>query len=65
MPLINEWIFNYVLLSKVCLEKKYTTRGKNSVNCFRAQSFTSLMADLCQDISGGSAFSRCLNGTIP
>ena len=30
----------------------------------RAQSFTSLKADLCQDISGGFAFSRCLNGTF-
>ena len=27
----------------------------------RAQSFTSLKADLCQDINGGFAFSRCLN----
>ena len=32
---------------------------------FRAQSFTSLKADLRQDINGGFAFSRCLNGTFP
>ena len=32
---------------------------------FRSQSFTSLMADLCQDISRVSSFSRCLNGTFP
>ena len=30
-----------------------------------AQSFTSLMPDLHQDINGGFAFSRCLNGTFP
>ena len=30
-----------------------------------AQSFTSLMADLCQDINRVSLFSRCLNGTFP
>ena len=30
-----------------------------------AQSFTSLKADLCQDINGGFAFSRCLNGIFP
>ena len=28
-----------------------------------AQSFTSLNADLCQDINGSFALSRCLNGT--
>ena len=33
--------------------------------CTRAQSFTSLKADVRQDIKGGSAFSRCLNGTFP
>ena len=31
----------------------------------RAQSFTSLMADLRQDINRVSSFSRCLNGTFP
>ena len=30
----------------------------------RAQSFTSLMADLYQDINTVSSFSRCLNGTF-
>ena len=30
-----------------------------------AQSFTSLNADLCQDINGSFALSRCLNGTLP
>ena len=29
------------------------------------QSFTSLKADLCQDINGGLAFSKYLNGTFP
>ena len=32
---------------------------------FWAQSFTSLKADIRQDIDGGFAFSRCLNGTFP
>ena len=31
----------------------------------RSQSFTSLMADLRQDINGVFSFSRCLNGTFP
>ena len=31
----------------------------------RAQLFTSLKADLRQDIYGGIAFIRCLNGTFP
>ena len=31
----------------------------------RAQSFTSLMSDLCQYINRDFAFSRCLNGTFP
>ena len=30
-----------------------------------SKSFTRLMADLRQDINGGFAFSRCLNGTYP
>ena len=30
-----------------------------------AQSFTSLKADLFQDINGCFAFGRCLNGTFP
>ena len=29
------------------------------------QSFTSLNAELHQDINGGTAFNRCLNGTFP
>ena len=29
------------------------------------QSFTSKMADLCQDINTVSSFSTCLNGTFP
>ena len=33
--------------------------------CLRAQSFTYLMADLCQDINRVSSFSRCLNRTFP
>ena len=32
---------------------------------FRDQSFTSLMADLSQDINRVSSFSRCINGTFP
>ena len=30
-----------------------------------AQSFTSLMADLCQDINRVSSFRRCHNGIFP
>ena len=32
---------------------------KNVYFSLRAQSFTLLMADICQDINRGSAFSRC------
>ena len=32
---------------------------------YGAQLFTSFKADLCQDINGGFAFGRCLNGTFP
>ena len=35
------------------------------LSSYWAQSFTSLKADLCQDINRGSAFSRCFNGTFP
>ena len=31
----------------------------------RFQSFTSLKADVHQDLNGGFAFCRCLNGTFP
>ena len=31
----------------------------------RAQSYTTLKADLRQDINGGFAFSRCRNGIFP
>ena len=42
---------------------------KNGVRCirfvkYRAQPFTSLMADLCQDINRDSSFSSCLDGTF-
>ena len=42
---------------------------KNGVRCirfvkYRAQPFTSLMADLCQYINRVSSFSRRLNGTF-
>ena len=30
-----------------------------------SQSFTSLKADLCQDMNKVSSLSRCLNGTFP
>ena len=40
----------------------YLTSLKNSPG---AQSFTSLMVDLCLDINRISSFSRCLNGTFP
>ena len=36
-----------------------------TIAIFRAQSFTSWRADLCQIINRGFAFSRCLNGTFP
>ena len=35
------------------------------VSALRDQSFTSLMADLRQDINKVSSFSLCLNGTFP
>ena len=38
---------------------------KNNAKQLRSQSFTSLMADLRQDINKVSSYSRCLNGTFP
>ena len=43
---------------------KYISFQTKSVFKLWAQSYTSLMADLCQDMNGGFAFSRCLNGTF-
>ena len=39
-------------------------QGKKII-LFRAQSLTSLKTYLLQDINGGLAFSRCLNGRFP
>ena len=41
------------------------TPGLLKTDTSRAQSFTSLMADLHQDINRVSSFSRCCNGTFP
>ena len=45
-------------------EAAFASKG-NILLLFRAQSFTSLMADLCQDMNRVSSFCRCLNGTFP
>ena len=37
----------------------------SEVSIYRAQLFTSLKADLRQDMNRVSSFSRCLNGTFP
>ena len=37
--------------------------NNNNLVSFGAQSFTSLKADLHQDINGGYVFNRCLNGS--
>ena len=49
-----------------------TTRHSRNGRCkyfliylLRAQSLTSLMKDLCQDIKRVISFSRCVNGTFP
>ena len=47
--------------------EKITMVGERNLHAYcllRAQSFTSVKADLRQDIKGGFAFSRCLNGTF-
>ena len=38
---------------------------KEEISKLRSQSFTSLMANLHQDINRVSSFSRCINGTLP
>ena len=43
----------------------YLRRGALSYGGARDQSYTSLMADLCQDINRVSSFSRFLNRTFP
>ena len=40
-------------------------QGTLMQDILRSQSFTSLMADLRQDINRGFALSKCLNGTFP
>ena len=50
--------------------KLFHNNNNRHINLFRTttlrtQSFTSLKADLRQDINGGFALSRCLNGTFP
>ena len=54
--------------SRVCLKKNFGSHsgmGYESSSCLGAQLFTSLMADLHQDINCVSSFSGCLNGTFP
>ena len=49
-----------------CRIMKCKSLYKKKLLCIlRAQSFTSLKADLRQDINGGFAFSKCLNGILP
>ena len=59
-------IFRIIPLTNLLEE---TARADISILYYRAkleaQSFTSLMADLCQDISRVSLPIRCLNGTFP
>ena len=45
--------------------KELETKSGLLQHAHRSQSFTSLMADLRQDINRVSSFSRCLNGTFP
>ena len=50
------------------LNKKYFLHRiirRHQMLFWRAQSLTSLKADICQDINWGLAFSRWLNGTFP
>ena len=62
--------FNPNLISRIewkFFKRQYIWVWK-SINLFqrlRAQSFTSLTADIRQDINRGFTFSRCLNGTFP
>ena len=51
-----EFFQNFPMDDKRALIGMYILEG--------AQSFTSLKADLHQDINGGFTFSRCLNGTF-
>ena len=47
------------------VEEKIRTKTITIYKYMCAQSFTLLMADVCQDINAGSAFRRFLNGTFP
>ena len=44
---------------------KHITENLPNIRLLWDQSFTSLMADLCEDINRVSSFSRCLNETFP
>ena len=60
---IIEENLNETLIKDKLKEIKENARGR--CHSYRAQSFTSLRADLCQDINGGFAITRCLAGTFP
>ena len=65
-PRLVETITKRFLVSPNLTKDYNLTRHQaNHLNILGAQSFTSLMADLCQDINRDSSFSRCLNGTFP
>ena len=54
-----------ILLYIIRKQQKLQEQAKNDDQELGAQSFTSLMADLRQDINSVSSFTRCLNGTFP
>ena len=64
MILINP-ILRYSSWAVGKILKKHWGRLPLEQRLGRTQSFTSLKEDLCQDIKGGFAFCRCLNGTFP
>ena len=63
--------FNFLqmkdIIEEIIAEEEYRSKEAERYifSLFRAQSFTSLKADLHQDINGGFPFSRRLNGTFP
>ena len=67
LNLIQTLVNNTGLLTGSILAALMVSEGTKTVGMYgyRAQSFTSLKADVRQDITGGFTLSRCLNGTIP
>ena len=65
MPIVNSIHINQKIRKLLAIGERFALILLPYVDArYGPQSFTSLKADLCQNINEGFAFSRCLNGTF-